>query len=513
VADRSADFIEPLPAGGVSPEPQPPPAANPFSKYAGEKPSDNPFLKYVSRPQVEPSTSAGGLAASAARGMAPIAAGALTGAALGAPLAGVGAIPGAAAGAMAAGGANLAGDLYNLIARKVGWSQMETPQELTDRALDAIGIRRPSTKAEEFTEMGAGMLPFGVMPSSKMAETLGSALIEGDAKKADSFIRKAYETSVKPNTGQFKEASQQERYRYRTRQAIDSIISNRDRIEFADEAGNVVRGELPKTVGQFASAIQQAKDTLFKRWNLMATASGEKGATVDLKPIADELRKFADHPGIKTDASSVGDFARNWADKLEQEGSRSLLQSQESLAMLNKRIMAIYQNGNMNDATSLAVSELAANNLRRALDAAVTSTEGLGYQALRHEYTSLRAIENDVVRRAQNVANKNVGGGIVSNMFDVYTGAEMAQAILTLHAAPAVRAATMAGARAIYRRMNDPDRLVEKIFERAERYHPDSIGQGTGKGGVLTGMQPPRPGNFAGGPPPVPSPPFVGAAP
>ena len=71
------------------------------------------------RPQAH--TTAGGLAASAARGAAPYAAGALAGAALGLPFGGVGAVPGAALGVGAAGLTQLATGLYDKLADSLGW--------------------------------------------------------------------------------------------------------------------------------------------------------------------------------------------------------------------------------------------------------------------------------------------------------------------------------------------------------------------------------------------------------
>lgn len=101
-------------------------------------------------------TSAGGLAASVGRGAMPIAAGAAAGAALGAPFGGVGAIPGAAAGAAAMGLTELATGAYNPLARHFGWPLAATPQEMSDRILDAVGIQQPSSDVEHVAEAAAG---------------------------------------------------------------------------------------------------------------------------------------------------------------------------------------------------------------------------------------------------------------------------------------------------------------------------------------------------------------------
>ena len=114
----------------------------------------------VSTPK-RPSTTAAGIAASAARGMGPMAAGAAIGAAAGAPFAGVGAIPGAAIGAGAMGLTEMALDLYNPIAAKMGLPKAATPQEATDKLFDLAGIRRPTTATERTVQATAGGLAAG----------------------------------------------------------------------------------------------------------------------------------------------------------------------------------------------------------------------------------------------------------------------------------------------------------------------------------------------------------------
>ena len=88
----------------------------------------------------------GQLPAAVMRGVAPYVAGAATGAAIGAPFAGVGAIPGAIAGAGAVGLDQLA----------TGLSGLTTPQNLTDRGLDVLGVQRPQNAIGRTVENAAG---------------------------------------------------------------------------------------------------------------------------------------------------------------------------------------------------------------------------------------------------------------------------------------------------------------------------------------------------------------------
>jgi hypothetical protein len=98
-------------------------------------------------------TTASGIAGSIERGIAPIATGAAAGAAAaGIPTLGVGAIPGAIAGAGAVGLTELATGVYNKLAPHMGWPQIATPQDMTDKVLDVFGVKRPSTGTERVAE-------------------------------------------------------------------------------------------------------------------------------------------------------------------------------------------------------------------------------------------------------------------------------------------------------------------------------------------------------------------------
>ena len=130
--------------------------AGPWDKYQTQADAPGPWTKYQAAPdepatpdKPEPSTSLPGIAASIGRGAAPIAAGAGVGAMLGGP-------PGAAVGAGAMGLTEMALGIYNPIADKLGLPQAITPQEATDKLLDLVGIRRPSTGLERGAEAAAG---------------------------------------------------------------------------------------------------------------------------------------------------------------------------------------------------------------------------------------------------------------------------------------------------------------------------------------------------------------------
>lgn len=145
----------------------------------------------------QPSESVAGLSGSITRGLAPYAAGAVAGAALGAPFAGVGAVPGAVAGIGATALTEFGGSVYNWLARYAGLPEMTTPQDLSDKALDAIGVSRPRTTTERAAESAASFVgSMAGAPATPTPKSMGAP-----QKSLQDFERQGVTPSV-PAVGQ-----------------------------------------------------------------------------------------------------------------------------------------------------------------------------------------------------------------------------------------------------------------------------------------------------------------------
>lgn len=161
-------------------------AARPTSAAPTAPDADDPFAKFPSPSERRsaaaaqaPSTTAGGLAGSITRGFAPIATGAAVGGVVGGP-------PGAVAGAGAVGLTELATALYNPLAERFGWPKSVTPQEMTDRVLDVLGVKRPSTGLERIAETtagGAAGAGSAALAAGEFAESAAGPVVRGVARK------------------------------------------------------------------------------------------------------------------------------------------------------------------------------------------------------------------------------------------------------------------------------------------------------------------------------------------
>lgn len=415
-------------------------------------------------PPSSPPTTVGGLAGAVTRGLAPVAAGAGVGAALGAPFAGVGAVPGAIAGMGAEGLAELGGTAYNAVARHAGWPQAPTPQQAMDRFLDAIGVKRARSSVEQMAETAAGAAPFGATWAD-----LGKAVAENSASAADKFIQSNYTRAIKPSVAGKGTASQLAAYNSSARSAIDSIVANKAALRFADEAGETA-GELPKSIEQFADAIEQTKQTIFEKYDALARQAGQAGARVDLTPAVRELQKIAGDPVVKDLHPDLVAYTQSVAERLAARGAYSTVDAQRAVQNLNSSLKAFYKNPSYETASRASIDSMVANQLRGGLDKAIEAASAPGYQALKNEYGSLKAIEKDVVHRAVVEGRKNLGGGLIGNIGDIASADEVLRGVLTLNPAAILRGAGLKAFTAYVRHLRDPNRAVQRLFDTAQQH-------------------------------------------
>jgi len=57
--------------------------------------------------------------------------------------------------------------------------------------------------------------------------------------------------------------------------------------------GNKIVGKLPSNLTEFAQSIDQTKELTFNQYDSMLRASNDLGRTVDLSPVAAEMRVFS----------------------------------------------------------------------------------------------------------------------------------------------------------------------------------------------------------------------------
>jgi hypothetical protein len=333
----------------------------------------------------------------------------------------------------------------------------------TDLALSKIygeGDGGTERDTSFLTDVGIGVLPSTAKAGIGVVKKLIPAPIE---KKIANVIKWGMDKGIRPSVVGKSNAPQAEKYYEKAQSAVESIIENKPNLQFTDEAGNAIKGELPKNLHQFSGAIDQTKRGIFKKYDSMVKTSDDLGKTVDLNPIVGELKLFTSNKVNKIAGGSGIGRAQDLT--MEMAGNKlTLSEAQDLLAILNGRTKAFIKNPTPDMASGFAVDTMTANQLRMAIDSAV---ENVSYLPLRKQYGALREIEKEVQNRATVDARKNVVGLI--DFADIATAAEAARALATMNPGAAGAAGAMKVIKEWYKHLNNPNRVIKSMFYDTER--------------------------------------------
>lgn len=340
--------------------------------------------------------------------------------------------------------------------------------------------------------------------ATEVKEGIQAAFTPSEAE-LESRMVKNFEKGVKP-TISGKGTNQQLRdYNDKVLKAAHTIKDNKANLKYIDEIGDEIEGQNPQNLKQFSDAIEQTKKKVFEDYDKLAKEAGDAGATIDTKPVIDELNVLISNPALRISNPSAIEYAKSLRERFKTQqgeipviedtdlrrGSKTLDLSgkrtagketvsrkkeeveldaktaQEVIKNLNNSLESFYRNPSYETASHAAVDAMIANQLREALDTAITNIKGAGYQELKNQYGALRSIEKDVVKATLRDARKNQKGLI--DFTDILSGGQLVSGLLTMNPAQIAGAAAQKGIAEYIKFLNNPNRAVKNLFEDVEK--------------------------------------------
>ena len=287
-------------------------------------------------------------------------------------------------------------------------------------------------------------------------------------KGVTEVVKHGIDKGIRPSVAEVgKTAAQNKTYFNKAQKAVETIVGNKDSFVFIDDAGNTVKGALPKSLSEFSQAVEQTKKNIFTQYDTLAQKAGSKGAVVDLNPVIKELAPLVNTKAVRDLGPEIINYANKRAAALFNRKQYTATEAQEAISLLNNSLEAYYKNPSYDLASKAYVDALIANKLRSSLDDVIEKSAGAGYQELKNTYGSLKAIEHDVNRRAIVDARKNIKGLI--DFSDVGTGAAAVKGITNLDPSTVAAAATAGTISRWYKHINDPNRIIKNMFEKVEK--------------------------------------------
>lgn len=330
---------------------------------------------------------------------------------------------------------------------------------MAGKGAKAVGLVKTGEVLEGIGSMGLQNKVRNVgVPTPKTAQQLDMQI--------NRIIDKGISTGIRPSVEGKRTFVQASKYNDRAREAVKTIVSNKGNLKLVDETGQL-SAKLPESLQQFSQAVDQTKRAIFQSYDEITNATGKMGAKADLNPITAELKHIVDDEVVNTVKPEIAEYARKKMDAFSKQGEFTPVQAQDAISHLNQSLEAFYKNPSYENASKASIDSMIANRLRKQLDDAVEAMDGAGYQELKNKYGSLKAIERDVNRRAIVDARKNMKGLI--DFSDIFSGSEVVRGILTMNPSTIATGVTAKSIAAIYKHMNNPNRIIKNMFENTDK--------------------------------------------
>jgi hypothetical protein len=204
------------------------------------------------------------------------------------------------------------------------------------------------------------------------------------------------------------------------------MSKHKDVLQYTDDAGNVVKNELPTNLRETSESLGNLKKYIYDQYNDLAKKAGDTGARVDINRLYDKLDDLSKdaaanmaNPGLKTAIEKYKNQLLQYSDDL---GTISIADAQQTTQYYNKILEAYFKNpGAMaNDpSTNLVVANLN-RSMKDAIDDSIDdalnnaikngSTASETYRGRKQLYGKIKTIEDEVSKRALVEARKNTKG-------------------------------------------------------------------------------------------------------
>ncbi len=375
-----------------------------------------------------------------------------------------------------------AGPLAGILALS-GVGGQKTQQAASKGASNPSDVKSFQNQALDsyYKKVGNGLLQtiggFGISAGGLVADmatdptsvlmSIIPGLIPGKVSTTASVIDKPFLKAVAPGTRGVKKYSDIEKIKNNARSAVESIVDNKNNLELSDISGNVSKGKLPENLDEFSQSILQTKKQIFNQYDAMLKNAGEEGATVPLRPIADEILTAVSHPHIEDLSPTVQNYGLQLADRLQKRGTYTLTEAQDTIEALNNKLKTYFSNPTPEGLHQAVIDRAVVNNLRKSLVDTVESKVGEGYDVLRRQYGKLNAIEESVSKAALKNSGSNSSG--LTKMFDTFSSGDIVNGILSMNPAMVAKGGFQVAARKAFSALNNPNNIIKNMFSNVDR--------------------------------------------
>jgi len=303
---------------------------------------------------------------------------------------------------------------------------------------------------------------------------------ESIRKEASEYIEKSIKPTVKGKQSQ----AAYDKFIDDTLDVTDYMSKHKDVLQYTDDAGNVVKNELPTNLRETSESLGNLKKYIYDQYNDLAKKAGDTGARVDINRLYDKLDDLSKdaaanmaNPGLKTAIEKYKNQLLQYSDDL---GTISIADAQQTTQYYNKILEAYFKNpGAMaNDpSTNLVVANLN-RSMKDAIDDSIDdalnnaikngSTASETYRGRKQLYGKIKTIEDEVSKRALVEARKNTKG-LSTDIIDALAWGNLVEGLLTQNPSGFFKGAVMKGINAYNKYLNSPNTQIRNLFTLVDK--------------------------------------------
>lgn len=330
--------------------------------------------------------------------------------------------------------------------------------------------------------------PRAPVPVETVHSPLSRAIAGSDGMAVDRTLASTYHRAIRPSKPGGFGANPLASLRQQDRQivnSVDQIIANRRNLNLTTDRGVALpSGSLPKTIPEFAQALDQTKRALFAEYRGISGTAQQQGLMVPAAPAVQALRAAAAKPALDV-YPAIRERALRTADDLEKRGSYAPQDVEDMLKDWNHELATYWQRKEPGGTGFNNVFAPAVDALRKSLDKTV-ETAGPQYQALRNRYGAIRQVETDLGQALLREVN-NLPGGVTSHIANLLSNDALIRGFLTLDPDALIRGGGWRAAKMVSNYINSPNRAVARMFQRRAGENPQVLsGPQQVLGGIAT---------------------------
>lgn len=208
-------------------------------------------------------------------------------------------------------------------------------------------------------------------------------------------------------------------------------------------------------------AWNQIRKNIYDQYHSLARQAGDS-TTIDISRSRQALEQMLDEPVTATQRTAINRLIKSVDEAFPNQNQVDILRAEKFVENLNKEAVDSFFKGT-SDAVASEVNASTARAIREMLDEAITSRTGGQYQALRTQYSALKGIEDDLVRKFQQQA-RSTGGGLPEYV-GMFASGDIISGLLSGSPMAVTRGTLLGAMAAMKRNLSSNERHLRRSFD------------------------------------------------